>query len=428
MKKIREEQIEKQSNDLKNIMKFLSLINSTINDIRKSAQKKYSLLSSILNCFYKKKTISLPIETIYKYIHLDILNYKNKMVISFCKNGTNKMDIISEKNYQKKIHCLYMNNKCFIRNISKGKIDKISLNINFIIAHKNFILINIFGKDAKLSIIELKKINYIKEDTDFSNAESKIININNINNKSDSSSKVEEIQYLNKKKKSHRENAPKGLKKIKKNNSTNFSEEKNESYTRELLVKEDEDDKQVKSEKKESILEKEISSLIKEDSQNFSLPSYNDVLKEKESKKNNSINSEDNDEIFFKNLLLKYQNGETLKSYVNMINNDNEEFQNSIKSLIEYKNSLKDNSSGDNAMIKFSIMNKIIFGKEKCNILIDKIIANLKQLILEYKFIEKVLNNIDENKSDIFQIFKETVTNISNKQEKENYVSDLKKK
>ena len=111
-----------------------------------------------------------------------------------------------------------------------------------------------------------------------------------------------------------------------------------------------------------------------------------------------------------------------------MINNDNEEFQNSIKSLIEYKNSLKDNSSGDNAMIKFSIMNKIIFGKEKCNILIDKIIANLKQLILEYKFIEKVLNNIDENKSDIFQIFKETVTNISNKQEKENYVSDLKKK
>ena len=55
MKKIREEQIEKQSNDLKNIMKFLSLINSTINDIRKSAQKKYSLLSSVLNCFYKKK-------------------------------------------------------------------------------------------------------------------------------------------------------------------------------------------------------------------------------------------------------------------------------------------------------------------------------------------------------------------------------------
>ena len=55
MKKIREEQIEKQSNDLKNIMKLLSLINSTINDIRKSAQKKYSLLSSVLNCFYKKK-------------------------------------------------------------------------------------------------------------------------------------------------------------------------------------------------------------------------------------------------------------------------------------------------------------------------------------------------------------------------------------
>ena len=110
-----------------------------------------------------------------------------------------------------------------------------------------------------------------------------------------------------------------------------------------------------------------------------------------------------------------------------MINNDNGEFQNSIKSLIEYKNSLKDNSSGDNAMAKFSIMNKFILGKGKCSILIDKIIANLKQLILEYKFIEKFLNNIDENKYDIFQRFKEIVTNISNKQEKENYINDLKK-
>ena len=111
-----------------------------------------------------------------------------------------------------------------------------------------------------------------------------------------------------------------------------------------------------------------------------------------------------------------------------MINDDYGEFQNSIKSLINYKNSLNNNSSGDKFMTKFSIMNKIILGKEKCSILIDKIIVKLKQLILEYNFIKKVLNNIDENKSDIFQRFKDVVISTTNKEEKENYVNDLKKK
>jgi len=38
------------------------------------------------------------------------------------------------------------------------------------------------------------------------------------------------------------------------------------------------------------------------------------------------------------------------------------------------------------------------------------------------------LNNIDENKSDIFQRFKDVVISTTNKEEKENYVNDLKKK
>ena len=59
-------------------------------------------------------------------------------------------------------------------------------------------------------------------------------------------------------------------------------------------------------------------------------------------------------------------------------------------------------------------MNKIIFVKEKCSILIDKIVFKLEKLILEYNFIKKPLNNINENKCDIFQRFKEMATNISN--------------
>jgi len=69
-------------------------------------------------------------------------------------------------------------------------------------------------------------------------------------------------------------------------------------------------------------------------------------------------------------------------------------------------------------------MNKIFLIKEKCNILIDKIVVKLKQLILEYNFIKKVLNNIDENKSDKFQSFREIATNINNNQDKKDYINE----
>ena len=231
---------------------------------------------------------------------------------------------------------------------------------------------------------------------------------------------------MNKKRKSHRNHTPKGLRYNNKNNSINNSEEKHDNNIRELLDKEDEDDKQEKNEKEEII--SELLSLIEEFSKYFPLFNDNDLLKENESKKNSCNNQEENDKMFFENLLLNYKNGDKLKSYLNMINNDNVEFQNSFKSLIDYINILNDNSGGDNFITKFSIMNKIILGKEKCSLLIDKIVAKSKQLILEYKFIKKALNNIYEEKFDIFQKFKEIVKNISNKQEKKNYVNDLKKK
>ena len=109
MKKAKEEQVEIQPaklEDQKDLIDFLSHINSTINEIRQSDQKKYSLLSSIFNCFYENQKLSLPKKTIYDYIHEDILKYKNRMIISFVENGTNSMETISENNYVKKTHML----------------------------------------------------------------------------------------------------------------------------------------------------------------------------------------------------------------------------------------------------------------------------------------------------------------------------------
>ena len=99
------------------------------------------------------------------------------------------------------------------------------------------------------------------------------------------------------------------------------------------------------------------------------------------------------------------------------------------------KDTSKDNDS-KHIMEKYSgvknhrrkMLNKIILNKEKCCILIDKIIVKIKQLLLEYKFIKKVLNSISENDSDIYKKLKEIAANTNNDQEKESYINNLKSK
>ena len=55
--------------------------------------------------------------------------------------------------------------------------------------------------------------------------------------------------------------------------------------------------------------------------------------------------------------------------------------------------------------------------------LIDKIIIKLKQIILEYNFIKKILNSSEFNKVDFFKKFKEIMAKDEHKQEKENYIN-----
>ena len=483
MKKAKEEQVEIQPaklEDQKDLIDFLSHINSTINEIRQSEQKKYSLLSSIFNCFYENQKLSLPKKTIYDYIHEDILKYKNRMIISFVENGTNSMETISENNYVKKTHSIITRNKCLVQSIDNQNIDRISIDVIFTRTHKNLIFKNLFGKlgkfnfHSRLKFKNLKKPKKIpssiskskniliknnndkiknenineddyeieileseQEETDITELKkgnkinvpnSKSIyskNSNNINtNINGATLKMPNFVYLNKKRKGQNKISIKKdiieekddiYNDIINNNLDNNFEEKSDS-----LMKDGYDEEDNKEKKEEVIAEKEILSLIEEGKIFLSLFKDKEVLKGFES---NNKNMEESDN-FIKNILLDYQNGDILKSYLNVINDDYGEFQNNLKSLIGYKTSLND--SGDNKFLtKFSIMNKIILGKEKCNILIDKIVVKLKQLILEYNFIKKVLNNIDANKVYMFQRFKEVITK-SNKQDKENYINELK--
>ena len=134
--------------DKMEIDKFLLEINSYILEIRKSEKKQYSILSSIFNCFYENKKASLPKQTIFDYIHQDVLNYKGKMIVSFVENGTNSMEIIDDNNYIKKVYNIISRNKC----LKQDSNSQISIDMNFIQAHRNLIYRNLFGKDGKLII------------------------------------------------------------------------------------------------------------------------------------------------------------------------------------------------------------------------------------------------------------------------------------
>ena len=260
--------------DHKEIDKFLSKINSTIAEIRKSEEKKYSILSLVLNCFYENRSLFLPKKTILDYIHQDILKNKGKMIVSFVSNGTNNMGIINENNYIKKTYNILAKNKC----LEQGRNNCISIDMNFTQTHKNLLYRNLFGSDeyAKQKIRKLKrpKINkkgeikkkIIKkvEEDDFEieilenaqeeaeNTEVKEENFKSINEK-DSKNNTNIIN-INKNELFHKNSNI--LNNISKNNNANISQKKPDSLYLNKKRKTEKIDKLINIEKEENNIDK----------------------------------------------------------------------------------------------------------------------------------------------------------------------------
>ena len=456
--------------DISELENFLSKINSTINEIRKSDIKNYSLLSSIFNCFYENKKTSLPKQTIYDYIHQDVIKYKGKMIISFVSNGTNKKEIIDENNYLRKTYSIISKNKCLIQQSN----NYISIDLMFIQSHKNLIYRNVFGKDEELFIsdnpkkkkklkklenptdnleeefkssqdiknidddFEIEIIGNEQDETETSIINNKDISINNTQSNNTNSKTINlgiqpktiENTYLKKKRKSirkireHKNNIEEENEE--QNNITNYISNNMNNKKIYNIVK---DSKRYNKGNKKKILEEtEIKSFIEEGKLFLSLFTDKELLNELDT--NNDKNNLEENDSFIKSILLNYNNQDTLKNYLNTLNDDYNEFQNNLKTLINYKSSLND-SNNNTFLIKFSILNKIILGKKKCILLIDKMITKSSQLMLEYNFIKKILNSIDTNKVnkvDIFQKFKDVMSTTHSKQEKGNFIQNLKMK
>ena len=450
---------------------FLAKINSIITSIRKEDGKRYSLLSSIFNCFYENKKLILPKFTINDYIHKDILTYKNKMIISFVENGTNSMETINESNYLKKIQTTISKNKCLL-----VQNDNISINTDFIHNHKLLIYRNLFGKEIDIvkSSLKPKKLNKIKTSlgpkkiVKNSKKSDKINGIrprpsSRVASRKSNDFEIEIIENDNDDTEINQKNIykpipitpiylnragnfgdfnlgglnylnnintnnnltntglriPQFLEKKRRNNDIFLKNEIDSDEKSENIIKYGED--KLPEKKEEIIAEKEVMSLIENGKFFLSLFKDKEMLNAIE-EQNKTIENSDN---YIKKLLSNYENGSYLKNYLLMLNVDFIEFQRSIKNLILTQESLK--SSENNKFItQFAVMNKVIMAKEKCNLLIDKIIIKLKQLILEYNFIQKVLGNIELNKNNNFVKFKEVMSNVNKKQEKENYFGEVK--
>ena len=455
------------------IQEFLAKINSIITSIRKEDGKKYSLLSFIFNCFYENKKLTLSKFTINDYIHKDILTYKNKMIISFVENGTNSMGAINESNYLKKLQTIISRNKCLL-----VQNDNISIDTNFVHNHKLLIYRNSFGKDIDIvkSSLKPKKVNKIKtslgpkkiiknskkiEKTEKTEGlrpnqpsrdtvrKSKDYDIEIIENDNDDSDIAQKniyrpipvtpiylnrggnftdfnfggINYLNNNNNNFPNTElriPQFLEKKRKNNNIFIKNDLESDEKSENIIKYGED--KLPDKKEEIIAEKEVLSLIENGKFFLSLFKDKEMLNAIE-EQNKTIENSDN---YIKKLLSNYENGSYLKNYLLMLNVDFNEFQRSIKNLIITQESLK-SSENNKFLTQFAAMNKIIMAKEKCNLLIDKIVIKLKQLILEYNFIQKVLGNIELNKNNNFVKFKEVMSNVNKKQEKENYFGEVKK-
>ena len=463
---------EKPENE---IQEFLTKINSLINSIRKEDGKQYSLLSVIFNCFYENKKLTLSKSTINDYTHQDVLKYKNKMIISFVENGTNSMETINESNYLKKVQTIISRNKCLM---VQG--DTVSIDMDFVHNHKLLIYRNLFGKEIDIvkSSLKPKRVSKLKT----SLGPKKIVKnfkkikglgthpVNKSMGKKEKDYEIEIVDteneetditqkkiypqvqpiYLNRPDfTDYNLNKINPIKYIKKNNNNNntfnkinnmgnelripqFLEKKrrNEIYIKSDLDSDERSENVIKygedksADKKEEIIaEKEILSLIENGKFFLSLFKDKEMLNAIEEQNKNMENSDN----YVKKLLQSYENGSYLKNYLLMLNVDFNEFQRSIKNLIMTQESLN-KSENDKFLNKFSTMNKIIMAKEKCNLLIDKIIIKLKQLILEYNFIQKVLGNIEVNKNNNFIKFQEVMSNVKKKQEKDNYFGEVKSK
>ena len=447
-KKIKESEIKED------IYEFLEKIKKRVDKLKRGKKKEYSLLCCILLSFYENRKTILDKTLLNESVKKEIEENENKIISSYVNNGHN-VERVNLENYFPKFYRLIRRNNCFIPLHN----EQIELNEQYIRNKKETVYRYIFGEKilnnklrVKRRIIKkLRKINKKKKDDKNSieeeeessnNQEKSIISLNDSQKKNEELSERSEkenyidleinendtsnndsVQILSKeseiKKKKKKKGKRKKKKKKKKKKKNNFEDEKekiiidnelslsnkddngstinysnnslNDSCLKTQLSKDENNDKlieQKKEEKRESQIEaikdifiEKLICIIKKAEEFLSLINKGISIE--------SIKDIDNIMLDIQ-ILYNYKDDIAFKNCLITAKNDSLE-------LIKYFEHFLDDNKKTNSNTNLDYKSEI--NMKNLQLLIYRIFTKLSQFILDYNFIEEIINNNLEKKN-----------------------------
>lgn len=397
---------------------FLELVKKTIDKIKSTKTKKYSLSSCIFLCFYEKKKKILDKKEICDFIKKEILENNNRIINSNLTIKKTKIHIVTQKNYYLKLYHILLKSKCFTKviNMETNKEEQIELNEEYIHHRKNLIFRHLFGpkfNSEKSSInkkyLKLKRISIIKhkkkrdkKKNDISNDKTNNINQkenSEINHKKEIEKKEESSNKTNSTK--EKENEPVKIKKfLRKKRKRTQTINKNNMLVMPLFANSNESPKKIDNKKEdddnrninlEEIKEEIISSSFKK-IKNIVKIGEEFIVFLKNDKFLNFIKNNDNKNKDIQKLF-NSKDDNLLHNFIQV----SMEYYLKFNELIGYFLNDKENGYENEDEIsnkELNIINYFYKKKNFCILLIFRIISKLFSFILEFNFISEVIDEI----------------------------------
>ena len=421
--KIKKENLDKNNKNIKTKYEtnsFLELIKKSIDKIKSTKTKKYSLSSCIFLCFYEKKKKTLDKKEICDFIKKEISENNNRIVNSHLKTNQSKIHLVTQKNYSIKLYHILLKSKCFTKviNMETNKEEQIELNEEYIHHRKNIIYKHIFGRKfnsekypTNKKVLKLKGLNAIKPKKNNNRKKNDISNdkTKDNNHKDEDKVKVKKKEIEKNKKDSNKhnnikekENAPSNIKKLlrKKRKRTNNRKDNNNYLVMPLFAYNDLKNKiEIK---KEDNIQKDIINLEEEKEEiiSTSFKEIKNIVKAgeefiiflKTEKFLNFIKDNDNKKNDIQKLF-DSENDELLHSFIKIAM----EYYLKFNELIDYFLNDKENNFDSEDEIdnkKSNIVNYFNKKKNYCILLIFRIISKLFSFILEFNFIAEIIDEI----------------------------------
>ena len=417
------------------LFSFLKKIKDKSDIIKKKNNSKYSLLCCLLLSFYNNGKLFMDKRLLYESVKKEIEDYGNKVISSFA-NNCKYPETINPKNCTSKLNMLLANTRCFELLDDK----QIKLNEEYIIKKRQRIYNYSFNTNLNMNKLGMKRriFKRIKKSSKRKKDETKFCI------KTNSKKKHTEIENIFENRKDKEENDH--FIDIEIDDMNDFESTEQISQDNNINIKEKEDENiKDKSNLKDEVLTPQKDSKYKYSNQNkidcLITPKFMCKNNKENINQGKIIKDNLNIKLFcfiqkaeeFLNLILneKFYDSlmnisrpviQILVNYINEINIINyiKNAKNDYFELKKYCESLFWNSI-DNCSSKNDILSLI----KKCRLLVYVITTRLSLFILDFDFIQKIINNYLEKYNDfkIVKIFMNENIKVLNQE----YINELEK-